>query len=107
MKSTIENPASRLDVMVDNSLQARMNDNKHIIRQIVRAVAFLAKQGLPFRGDFESIQSKKNPGNFLALPKDYATVNKILFDHLNSPRAKNATYISPLTQNDIMLLGMV
>ena len=43
--------------MVDNSLQARMNDNKHIIRQIVRAAVFLAKQGLPFRGDLENIQS--------------------------------------------------
>ena len=63
---------------------------------------FLAKQGLPFRGDFESIQSKKNPGNFLALLKDYATTDKILFDHLNSSRAKNATYISPSTQNDII-----
>ena len=35
LKDTIENPASRLDVMVDNSLQTRMNENKHIIRQIV------------------------------------------------------------------------
>ena len=34
--------------------------------------------------------------------KDYATTDKILFDHLNSPRAKNATYISPSTQNDII-----
>ena len=52
---------------------------------------------------------------FLALLKNYATTDKILFDHLNSPRAKNATYISPLTQNDtinvigcdIILLGIV
>ena len=102
MKSTIENPASRLDVMVDNSLQTQMNDNRHIIHEIVQAVVLLAKQGLPFREDFESIQSKKNPGNFLALLKDYATTDKILFDHLNSPRAKNATYISPSTQSDII-----
>ena len=102
LKGTIENPASRLDVMVDNSLQARMNENKHIIRQIVQAVVFLAKQGLPLRGDVEDIQSKKNPGNFLALLKEYATTDQILFNHLNNPKAKNATYISPSTQNDII-----
>ena len=61
LKSTIENPASRLDVMVENSLQARMNDNWRVIRQIVRAFVFLAKQGLPFRGD--SVESEKNPGS--------------------------------------------
>ena len=48
---TIENPASRIDVMTDNSIQARMKENRHIMCQIVRAVIFLAKQGLPFRGD--------------------------------------------------------
>ena len=64
LKSTIENPASRLDVIVDNSSQARMNDSRHIIRQIVGAIVFLAEQGLPFRGDLGGIQSKKIPGNF-------------------------------------------
>lgn len=51
-----------------------MNENKHIIiiRQIVQAAIFLAKEGLPIR-------SKKNPGSFLALHKD-ATTDKILFD---------------------------
>jgi hypothetical protein len=28
-------------------------ENKQIIQQIVRAILFLAKQGLPFRGDVE------------------------------------------------------
>lgn len=35
MKFTIENPASCLDVMVNNSLQALMNENKHIIHRIL------------------------------------------------------------------------
>ena len=90
--------------MTDNSLQARMNENKHIIREIVRAIIFLAKQGLPFRGDVEcSLQSnKKNPGNFLALLKNYAAAGEALFNHLNTPKAKNATYVLPSTQNDII-----
>ena len=79
-----------------------MNDNRCIICQIVQAVVFLAKQGLPFHGDLESIQSKKISGNLLGLLKDYATTNKYCLNRLNSPRAKNATYISPLTQNEII-----
>ena len=104
LKATIDNPTSRIDIMTDNSLQARMNENKHIIRQIVRAIIFLAKQGLPFRGDVEcSLQSnKKNPGNFLALLKNYAATDEALFNHLNTPKAKNATYVSPSTQIDII-----
>ena len=63
---------------------------------------FLAKQGLPFRGDVERAQTNKNPGNFLALLKDYAATDDVLFKHFNSPRAKNATYLSPIIQNDII-----
>ena len=85
--------------MTNASIQVRMNENKHIIRQIVRDVLFLGKQGL---GDVEDFKSNKNPGNFFALLKDYAAMDKILLDHLNSPKARNATYISPSTQNDII-----
>ena len=48
LKSTVENPASRLDVMVSSALQSRIAENKHILQQIVRSIIFLAKQGLPF-----------------------------------------------------------
>jgi len=69
-----------------------MVQNKHILKQIVCAVLFLGKQGLPFRGDKEDINSSRNPGNFLALLKDYEEVDEILHDHLYHPKA---TYISP------------
>ena len=79
-----------------------MNENRHIIRQIVHAVIYLAKQGLPLRGDVEDVNSMKNPGHFLALLKDYSTEDGILYQHLHSPKAKNATYVSSTTQNDII-----
>ena len=63
---------------------------------------FLAKQGLPLHGDVEGVQTNTNPGYFLALLKDYAAIDVILFKHLNSPTAKNATYLFPITQNDII-----
>ena len=89
-------------MIVNSTLQVRMNENKHIMRQIVRAILYLAKQGLPFRGDNENLSLTKNPGNFLALLKNYAETDDILHRHLNNPRSKNATYVSPRSQNDII-----
>ena len=57
LKISIENPASRIDVQMSSSLQSQMAENKHILCQIVRAVLFLAKQGMAFRGDREDIHS--------------------------------------------------
>ena len=95
LKNSIDNPASCIDVMANSDIQMRMDENRHIIRQIVRAILFMGKQGLPFRGDNEDLNITKNPGNFLALLKCFSESDSILFDHLNKPRAKNATYIPP------------
>ena len=99
---TIENPASRLDILVSSTLQARITENKHILRQIVRAILFLAKQGMAFRGDVEDVSSNKNPGNFLALLAMLAENDSILHGNLHEPRARNATYLSPRSQNEII-----
>ena len=53
LQDTIQTPASRIDVMRSSSLQSRMAENSHILRQIVCAVLFLCKQGLALRGDVE------------------------------------------------------
>ena len=103
LKNSIDNPASRIDVMANSDIQMRMDENRQIIRQIVRAILFLGKQRLSFRGDNEDLNITKNPGNFLALHiKCFSESDSILFDHLNKPRAKNATYISPRSQNEII-----
>ena len=102
LKTSVERPASRVDVMSNHTLQAQIARNKHILQAIVRCILFLAKQGLPFRGDKESIDSGGNPGNFLALMKLLAEKDSILRDHLYQPIAKNATYLSPMSQNDVI-----
>lgn len=103
-KTAIENPATRIDAMTNTALQSRIDTNKHILQQIVRAITFLAKQGLPLRGDKENIRcaSKQNPGNFLALLKSYAETDPILLSHIYLPRARNVTYLSPRSQNEII-----
>lgn len=102
VKMTIENPASRLDILASSTLRARITENKHILRQIVRAILFLAKQGMAFRGDVEDVSSNKNPGNFLALLAMLAENDSILHGHLHEPRARNVTYLSPRSQNEII-----
>jgi len=102
MKSTTEKSDMRVNVMSSNALQKKIDENRHILRQIVRAVVYLGKQGIAFRGKIENITSTKNPGNFLALLKSYAETDTILFNHLYHTKAKNATHLSPTTQNEII-----
>ena len=78
-----------------------MEENKCILRQIVRAIIFLARQGLALRGHRENITASSNPGNFLALLKSYAEVGEVLYAHLYKPTARNVTYLSPTSQNHI------
>ena len=44
------NPGERIDARLMKAREQHMEDNKHILRQIVLAVEFLAKQALTFRG---------------------------------------------------------
>ena len=81
LHSTIKNSSSCIHVMTNHILQAQISENKQIIHQIVRAVIFVAKQGLPFCRDVEEVQTNKNPGNSLALLKDYAATDDVLFKH--------------------------
>ena len=41
-------------------------------------------------------------GKWDSPPLCFSESDSILFDHLNKPRAKNATYISPRSQNEII-----
>ncbi len=88
MKSTTEKSDMRVNVMSSNALQKKIDENRHILRQMVRAVVLLGKQGIAFRGKIENITSTKNPGNCLALLKFYAETDTILFNHLYHTRLK-------------------
>ena len=64
VKTSVENPSSRIDVMTSSVIQCRMEENNQILMQIVRAILFLGKQGLPFRGTIESVETSQNPAIF-------------------------------------------
>ena len=40
LKSSVDNPATRVDVMFGGTIQKQINENKWIIQQIVRAILF-------------------------------------------------------------------
>ena len=63
---------------------------------------FCGKQCIALRGDAEKPETPGNPGNFLALLKLLATNDDILRKHLETPAMRNATYISPQSQNDLI-----
>ena len=46
----VRNPDSRIDVRLMAHSDQQVKENKEILRQLVMAVEFLAKQALPFRG---------------------------------------------------------
>ena len=88
--------------MSSSALQAWISENKHIFCQIVHAIEYLAKQGLAFRGHREDGKSESNPGNLLALLRYFTESDSVLQAHLQKPQAKNATYLFPSSQNDII-----
>ena len=83
-------------------MQCRIKENKHIFGQIVRAILYLTKQGLALQGHRENLREESNPRNFLALMRVFSQTDEILRSHLEKPRAKNVTYLSPTSQNDII-----
>ena len=91
LKSSADNPGTRIDAMTSPALQAEIGQNEHILQGIVWAILFL-----------ENVETLSHPGNFLALMNLFVKTDPELHDHVYKPRAKNITYLSPKWQNDII-----
>ena len=63
---------------------------------------FCGRQCIALCGDAESGDGPGNPGNLLALLKPLSVNNSLLREHMESPVMKNAKYLSPRTQNEIV-----
>ena len=97
--------SERIDSRLLKQSDQLADENRHTLCQIIRAVEFLAKQGLPFRGhqddkvDFSCEDT--NRGNYVAKMQLMAKGDAILSKHLCSAR-KNAKYTSKTIQNQIL-----
>ena len=102
---SFQNPSARIDHRLLNEQVEQEKANKEILRLIVHAVEFLAKQGLPFRGNGEDkaefADESKNRGNFVATLQLLAKGNSMLQKHLLQAK-QNARYTSKTIQNDVI-----
>ena len=82
----VNNPTERVDTRLMNGKNQQAEENKHILRQLVLAVAFLAKQALPFRGSHDHgvdfLKEDTNRANFVATLQLMAKGDSIRQKHL-------------------------
>jgi len=95
-------------LQLDKNRKLQIEENRRRIAPIVETVLFCGRQGLALRGHNDSgrIESLEMPvvndGNFRALLRYRASGgDAILDDHLQNS-GRNATYISPQIQNEII-----
>ena len=99
---SINKPSAATHVMLDNAKAANIEKNWHILRAVAEAVVYCGRQCIALRGDHEQPDSAGNPGNFLALMKLFSNHDEVLQEHMKHPQMRNATYISPRTQNEMI-----
>lgn len=100
--NSIEHVERTLPCILDKTRLQRIDENRHILKFISKAVLFCGQQCIALRGDNEDITTAGNPGNFLAILNMLSEQDPILKKHLNTPRDKSAQYISPRSQNEII-----
>ena len=102
---TFQNPARRVDVALMEEQRVQAEENREVLRCIVLAVEYLAKQGLSFRShrddkvDFSA--SDANRGNFIVLLQLMAKESMVLQRYL-SFASGNSRYTSKTIQNEII-----
>jgi len=101
-KCTVEHPEMTITSQIDARKAANIERNRSILKSLARAVLYCGRQCIALRGDAENTETPGNPGNFLALLKLLAIYDDTLQSHLQTPTMKNATYISPQSQNDLI-----
>ena len=101
---TLENT---IPVQTDKTKDSRLRVNPVILKCTARTIHLLGKQGLPLRGHREDMidaenDTDRNPGNFITFLHEIAQYCPELDNHLKNPLMKNATYISPKSQNEMI-----
>lgn len=86
----------RLNISVHN---AKVKENREILKDLINATCFLAKQELAFRGNDESASSS-NRGNYVELLHSYAEKDERLAKHLETSTVFSG--LSNRIQNDLI-----
>ena len=100
---TYENYASRIDLTIAETSSRTFQQNREVLRSVLKCLKFRGRQGIALRGHRDETSTSFNKGNFkalLALRVDAG--DKVLEHHLETC-AQNATYTSKTTQNKLLL----
>lgn len=98
----VEQPEKSLPSQTDKRRNKNIKKNRHILTSIAEAVLYCGRQCIALRGDNEDINAEGNPGNFLALLKLLAKHDPVIERHLSQPAVRNAKYLSPRIQNEMI-----
>src|SRR5258705_3939459 len=101
-----EKKQATVEIQLNTGLKHQIEENRRRITPVIETIILCGRQGLALRGHRDSglinteQPSNENEGNFLALLRYRANGgDDILADHLRNS-GKNASYISPHTQNE-------
>ena len=101
-KQSVDQPQFNVDVRLNVELVNTIQENRHILKCCAQCILYCGRQCIALRGDTEKLSQPGNPGNFLSMLKVLANYDAILKRHLEKPRQRHATYISPRIQNEII-----
>ena len=85
---------------LNESYSITVEKNRSALLAIIDVITVLAKRGIAFRGSWGKCTNKEN-ANFIFFIRWLAKYDKNLAEHLETA-AKNARYISPQIQNEII-----
>ncbi|XP_062508652.1 zinc finger MYM-type protein 1-like [Corticium candelabrum] len=103
-KRTLENPDTTITAQSDTRRAANVARNRAVLKSIASAVLYCARQCIALRGDAESVESPGNPCNSLSLLRLLAVHDEELRKYLEIPAMRCATYLSPQTQNELIIV---
>ena len=99
---SIEQPQHNVDMRLNTELFRCFNENRHIIKiNVVQRVFFTVVDSALHLGEILKIFLSWQPWKFLGYA-DCHGQSSVLETHLESPRLRNTTYISPQIQNEII-----
>ncbi|XP_075481386.1 uncharacterized protein LOC142522119 [Primulina tabacum] len=94
-------PSQHIDKVMHAQSKEEKEKNRLRLSTSIVAVRWLALQGCAFRGNDESLSSS-NRGNFLELVKAFAKMNIEIDEVVLENAPKNAQYIAPEIQKEIL-----
>ena len=101
---TYEHPSTRIDASVTDESCKRVQQNRQILSSVLKCLQFCGRQGISLRGHRDDdTDCSFNKGNFKELLHFRMDAGDTVLEEHMKTCAKNATYTSKTSQNDLLL----